>query len=82
MKPQLQERIAYGRAVRERAHCLSEAHGPKAMNVLQEAVGEAGLPIGERLFLEAVYDRLSRLARAPMGRLGGPRRPRPFRVQS
>jgi hypothetical protein len=81
VRPQLEERVAYGRAVRERALCLIEAHGARAIEVLHDAVGEAGLPIGERLFLEAVSARLDRLARAPRGRLGNrSRRPQPFRI--
>lgn len=80
MRQLLEERIAYGRAVRERALCLVEAHGAQAKTVLREAVEEAGLPVGERLFLEAVHDRVDRLFRAPIARFGRPRRVKPFRV--
>ncbi|MBP7243164.1 hypothetical protein [Amaricoccus sp.] len=77
MRQQLKERVDYGRAVRERASCLMEAHGPGALAVLHDAVEQAGLPIGERLFLEAVAERLARLARAPQIPRLGARRSRP-----
>ncbi|MBP7002036.1 hypothetical protein [Amaricoccus sp.] len=80
MRQQLEERLAYGRLVRERALCLMEAHGAAATAVLHDAVAEAGLPIGERMFLEAVGARIDRLARAPQGRLGARRRLRAFRA--
>jgi hypothetical protein len=66
MRPRFEERIDYGRAIRDRALCFVEAHGARAPAVLAEAVCDAGLPEVERLFLEAVAARVARLsARRP-----------------
>ena len=60
MFPHLQERVAYGRSIRERASCLLEAHGPEARDEALRAAQEPGLAAAERSFWEAVAARVSR----------------------
>lgn len=65
MSPQLEDRIAYGRAIRVRALCLIEAHGRAAEAMVRDATAEAGLPFAERSFLEAVAARIARFSAGP-----------------
>lgn len=65
MRPELEERIAYGRAVRERALCLIAAHGSDAAPMAREAANDPGLPVADRLFFEAVGRRIERIAAGP-----------------
>ena len=60
MTPGLQERVEYGRAIRERAICLAEAHGAEAAAEALRAADEPGLAAAERSFWEAVAARLAR----------------------
>lgn len=60
MFPHFEERIAYGRAIRDRALCLSDAHGAEAAAEALGAAGEPGIAAAERSFWEAVAARLSR----------------------
>jgi hypothetical protein len=60
MFPHLQERVAYGRSIRERASCLLEAHGPEAREEALRAAQEPGLAAAERSFWEAVAARVAR----------------------
>ena len=61
MFPHLQERVAYGRSIRQRATCLLEAHGPEeARTEALRAASEPGLAEAERSFWQAVADRLER----------------------
>jgi hypothetical protein len=60
MVPHLQERVAYGRSIRERARCLLEAHGPAAVSEALRAAQEPGLGAAERSFWEAVAARVVR----------------------
>jgi hypothetical protein len=64
MRGILNDRIAYGRRVRERALCLIEAHGPHAEALARDAADEFGLPEAERGFWSAVADRIVRLSAA------------------
>lgn len=65
MRPELEERIAYGRAVRERAVCLMAAHGVDAGPMAHAAATDPALPMAHRLFFEAVERRIERIAAAP-----------------
>ncbi len=65
MRQSLVERIEYGRAIRDRAACLAEAHGRAAVAVARMAARTAGEAMGEQLFWEAVADRLERLRASP-----------------
>lgn len=60
MVPHLQERVAYGRSIRERARCLLESHGPAAASEALRAAREPGLAAAERSFWEAVAARVVR----------------------
>ena len=64
MVSRLEERVAYGRAIRERASCLLEAHGAGALDAALRAVDEPGILAAERSFREAVADRVARTATA------------------
>ena len=57
----LNERVAYGRSIRDRATCLLEAHGAQARAEALIAAGEPGIPEAERNFWEAVAARIARL---------------------
>ncbi|HYN46085.1 MAG TPA: hypothetical protein VES64_05295 [Allosphingosinicella sp.] len=65
MHPLLAERVDYGRAIRDRAACLLEAHGPLAEGEALKGAREPGVAAAERNFWEAVAARIARLARAP-----------------
>lgn len=61
MFPHLQERVAYGRSIRQRATCLLEAYGAEeARAEALRAAAEPGLAEAERSFWQAVADRLAR----------------------
>ena len=60
MVPHLQERVAYGRSIRERARCLLESHGEAAASEALRAAQEPGLGAAERSFWEAVAARVVR----------------------
>jgi hypothetical protein len=60
MVPHLQERVAYGRSIRERASCLLESHGEAAASEALRAAQEPGLGAAERSFWEAVAARVVR----------------------
>jgi hypothetical protein len=62
----LDERVAYGRAIRARADCLIEAYGDRALEQARQAAVEPGLPAAERSFWDAVADRIVR-ATTPAG---------------
>lgn len=74
MQRHLRERVEYGRAVRRRALCLMDAHGPSARLLCSEAATVAGLPVAERHFLQAVEARIARLQRGAGHAAIGPRR--------
>lgn len=61
----LDERIAYGRRIRERATLLLEAYGETALEQARQAAAEPGLPAAERSFWSSVADRIVR-ATAPV----------------
>jgi hypothetical protein len=69
MYPFIEQRIAYGRSIRQRAACLLDAHGIFAREEALAAAREPGLAEAERCFWEAVAARvarhLSQVARAP-----------------
>jgi hypothetical protein len=74
MLPRLQDRIAYGRSIRERALCLVEAHGPDAEALALDAAAEVGLPAPQSSFWQAVAVRAARLSAArPMIGASAPR---------
>ena len=56
----LDERIAYGRRIRDRANCLIDAHGDLALDQARQAAAEPGLPAAERSFWSAVAERIAR----------------------
>ena len=56
MFPYLEERIAYGRSIRQRASCLIDAHGAEALG----AAEEPGVAAAERSFWMAVAARIAR----------------------
>lgn len=58
--PGLDERIAYGRLIRERASLLVEAYGETALEKARGAAAEPGLPEAERSFWSSVADRILR----------------------
>lgn len=60
MVPQLEERVAYGRSIRERARCLLESHGTAAASEALRAAREPGVAAAERSFWEAVAARVVR----------------------
>jgi hypothetical protein len=60
MFPNLEERVAYGRSIRQRAICLLEAHGPEAVAEALRAAEEPGLAAAERSFWQAVAARVAR----------------------
>ncbi len=64
MPPRLQERLDYGRTIRDRARCLVEAHGAAAEAEARLAAEEPGIAAAERSFWEAVAARLARDAGA------------------
>jgi hypothetical protein len=68
MPAALDDRIAYGRAIRHRAECLIDAHGTTATDEARRAAAEPGLSEADRHFWQAVAERLARLA-APQPRL-------------
>lgn len=55
-----EERVAYGRIIRERAACLVAAHGVHAEAEAREAANESGAPMAERNFWSAVAARVAR----------------------
>jgi hypothetical protein len=61
MLASIEERVAYGRSIRDRAECLLEAHGPEAEAEALSAAGEPGMAAADRAFWEAVAARVSRL---------------------
>lgn len=61
MDRRLRERVEYGRAIRQRALCLIEAHGPTARGHCTAAADEAGLPEADRSFLTMVAARIARM---------------------
>jgi hypothetical protein len=60
MFPFIEERIAYGRSIRQRAACLLEAYGPMAQTEALKAAREPGMAEAERVFWEAVASRVAR----------------------
>lgn len=58
--PHLEERIAYGRSIRQRASCLIDAHGAEARDEALRAAEEPGLAAAERSFWIAVAGRVAR----------------------
>ena len=60
MTSSLEQRIAYGRSIRDRAHCLIEAHGLDAEDEALLAAREPGLAAADRSFWEAVAARIAR----------------------
>lgn len=60
MVTHLQERVAYGRSIRDRARCLIESHGEAAASEALRAAREPGLADAERSFWEAVAARVIR----------------------
>jgi hypothetical protein len=60
MYPHLEERVAYGRSIRQRASCLIDAHGNAAATEALRAAQEPGLAAAERSFWEAVAARAAR----------------------
>ena len=60
MFPNMEERIAYGRSIRQRAMCLLEAHGPAAEAEALRAAEEPGLAAADRSFWRAVAARVAR----------------------
>ncbi|HET9069927.1 MAG TPA: hypothetical protein VFN28_14885 [Amaricoccus sp.] len=60
MFPYLEERIAYGRSIRQRARCLIDAHGSGACAEALRAAGEPGVAAAERSFWTAVAARVAR----------------------
>ena len=60
MFPHLEERVAYGRSIQQRASCLIEAHGHAAEEEARRAASEPGLAAAERSFWEAVASRVAR----------------------
>ena len=68
----LEERVAYGRSIRQRASCLIDAHGPRAEAEALLAAEEPGLAAAEQSFWTAVAARIAR------GRAGS-RETSPFR---
>jgi hypothetical protein len=65
MLMRLHDRVSYGRVIRDRASCLIEAHGIHAEALARDAASEQGMPEAQRVFWEAVADRIARLAAAP-----------------
>jgi hypothetical protein len=63
----LNERVEYGRMIRDRAACLLEAHGSRAQAEALIAACEPGIPDAERSFWEAVAARIVRLGTPPRG---------------
>jgi hypothetical protein len=61
MPAALDDRIAYGRAIRHRAECLIDAHGTTATDEARRAAAEPGLSGADRHFWQAVAERLARL---------------------
>jgi hypothetical protein len=61
MFPHLQERVAYGRSIRERARCLLESHGTAAVSEALRAADEPGLAEADRSFWHAVAARVVRM---------------------
>jgi hypothetical protein len=60
MFPNMEERIAYGRAIRHRAMCLIESYGAAAETEALRAAEEPGLAAAERSFWHSVANRVSR----------------------
>ncbi len=60
MYPHIEERVAYGRSIRQRASCLIDAHGPAAQAEALLASEEPGLAAAERSFWMAVAARVAR----------------------
>lgn len=72
MERRLRERVEYGRAIRQRALCLIDAHGADATGRCADAAQAAGLPEADRAFLAMVGARIARLqAPAPRAAFGG-----------
>lgn len=74
MFPHLEERVAYGRSIRQRASCLVDAHGPRAEAEALQAAEEPGLAAADRSFWTAVAARIAR-GRAAGGAATPLRRP-------
>jgi hypothetical protein len=72
MITRLHDRIAYGRAIRDRALCLIEAHGVHAAELARDAGSETGLPEAQRGFWMAVAERIERLEIARSGVIAAP----------
>lgn len=64
MMSRLDERVAYGRTIRERAGHLLEVHGPDASAVARRSADEPGIPDAERSFRTAVAERVARASAA------------------
>lgn len=64
----VEQRIAYGRRIRDRADWLIEAHGAAAAALARDAAEAPGAPDAERLFWVAVARRIDRLNGAPVWR--------------
>ncbi len=60
MFPYIEERVAYGRSIRERADCLVEAHGAEAEAEALRAAREPGVAAAEESFWVAVAARVAR----------------------
>jgi hypothetical protein len=65
MFPHLEQRVAYGRSIRQRAICLLDAHGAAAEAEARRAAAEPGLAAAERSFWEAVAARVARHLETP-----------------
>ena len=61
MLQHIEERVAYGHSICERAACMFDAHGEQAEAMARSASAENGNPVAERNFWRAVADRLARM---------------------
>jgi hypothetical protein len=61
MLPSIEERVAYGRSIRQRALCFLDAHGTYAEAEALNAALEPGIGEAERCFMEAVAGRVARM---------------------
>jgi hypothetical protein len=60
MFPNMEQRIAYGRSIRQRAMCLIESYGREAEAEALRAAEEPGLAAADRSFWMSVADRVAR----------------------
>jgi hypothetical protein len=59
--------MAYGRAIRERASHLLEAHGDCALEEARLAAADPAIPAAEQSFWHAVADRVARMTARATG---------------